>query len=111
MLECSQSYNLTNDQGDITLNCHDSKYFPNLIIIHFLEQVGLLVKCWSGGYMRYLRDERPQQRIGHSGSESQTGRQENEGHIVTQSKEGHSSSGGDQGYHGDDLILKLTNSR
>ena len=61
--------------------------------------------------MRYLRDERPQQRIGHSGSESQTGRQEDEGHIVTQSKEGHSSSGGDQGYHGDDLILKLTNSR
>ena len=61
--------------------------------------------------MRYLRDERPQQGIGHSGPESQAGREEDEGQVVAQSKEGHSSSGGDQGYHGDDLILKLTNSR
>ena len=62
---------------------------------------------WSA----YLRYERPEQRIGHSGSETKAGRQEDDGEIVTQSKAGHSSSVGHQGYHGYNLILKLTNPR
>ena len=59
----------------------------------------------------YLRYQRPEKRISHSGSKTDTGRQEDDVEVVTHSKEGQSSSVGDQGYYGYNLILKLTNSR
>ena len=88
-----------------TFPISSSLTFWNKILLLKWLNVNMEKKVWF--LLTHLWYERPEKRISHSRSKTETGRQEDDGEVVTHGKEGHSSNVRDQGYHGYNLILQL----